>query len=190
MTFCSLYIDENDDRHRNISDLMIRAMFKLEYSWSEIDDNLKINNWRNPSSIWGELSRLIFRRNISKYRGKIRHLWFNNRYNIQNRFKTAVLQHKTSITNVNTEDMNLSSPISTNLEQTGYSDANEIMGSQIASSSNIFSQIVAAKTFHETTTCILKENPCEIESNVVSKLSRMDQSKATICKGKVATRMD
>ena len=112
---------------------MIRAMFKLEYSWSEIDDNLKINNWRNSSSIWGELSRLIFRRNISKYRGKIRHLWFNNRYNIQNRFKTAVLQHKTSITNVNTEDMNLSSPISTNLEQTGYFDANEIMGSQIAS---------------------------------------------------------
>ena len=67
--------------------------------------------------------------------------------------------------------MNLSSPISTNLEQTGYSDANEIMGSQIASSSNISSQIVPAETFHETITYIIKGNPCEIESNVVSKFN-------------------
>ena len=100
MTNDFLYIDENENRHRDISDLMIKALIKLDHSLSEIDDNLKLNNWRNPSSIWGELSRLIFRRNISKYRGKIRHLWYNNRCNVQNRFKTAVLQHKTSLTNV------------------------------------------------------------------------------------------
>ena len=144
---------------------MIKALIKLDYSLSEIDDNLKLNNWRNPSSIWGELSRLIFRRNISKYRGKIRHLWYNNRCNVQNRFKTAVLQHKTSLTNVNTQNSNLNSQIPTNLKETGYSDVNEIIGSKTASFSNIYSQIVPAKTFHASTTCILKENPCEIECN-------------------------
>ena len=86
MTTDSQYIDEKENRFRDISDLMIKALIKLNYSLSEIDDNLKLNNWRNPSSIWGELSRLIFRRNISKYRGKIRHLWYSNRCNVQNRF--------------------------------------------------------------------------------------------------------
>ena len=42
---------------------------------------------------------------------------------------------------------------------------NENIGSKTASFSNISSQIVPSKTFHESTTCILKENPCEIDSS-------------------------
>ena len=47
----------------NISEKFEQAMSRLYFPWSEIRIKFSLCNWRDPTSIWGSLSKLIFKRN-------------------------------------------------------------------------------------------------------------------------------
>ena len=50
-----------------------------------------MNNWRDPNSLWGKLSNLIFQRNRERQRGKVWQIWHKNNYNIQNQYEKVYI---------------------------------------------------------------------------------------------------
>ena len=64
--------------NKNISEKFKYALSRLDLPWLEIKSKLSVSNWRDSISLWGSLSKLIFKRNRLALRKKVMLFWYNN----------------------------------------------------------------------------------------------------------------
>ena len=62
----------------NISEKFKDALASLELPWFDIKSKLGLNNWRDSMSIWGTISKFIFKTNRQFLRRKVMHFWYQN----------------------------------------------------------------------------------------------------------------
>ena len=95
----------------DIISLVVNALFRLEFEWSDIENSLIANqSWRYPNSFWGKLSKVVFGRNRASQRAKIMNLWRANRTKIHHKFLSfsKSSEHDKPVLNL---------PISINIQQ-------------------------------------------------------------------------